>query len=140
MTASHVTHRQHKTPQRVKVQNIVLWITQVLAGAVFLVAGAAKLYAVPAMVAIFDRLGLGEWLLHVTGAIEFGSAVLLFMPTFATVGAVLLACTTIGAIAVHFAVIGGSPVPAIILLGCCLFIAWGRRGELSYWRRPGRAH
>jgi putative oxidoreductase len=139
--APHLTYLRQQARRRARTRNIALWMVQIAAGAAFFVAGAAKLYGVPDMVGIFDRVGLGQWFRHMTGAIEFGSAVLLLYPGFATIGALLLAGTMAGAIAVHLAVIGGSALPAAILLGCCLFIAWGRKGDsVRFRRRAVRAY
>ena len=49
----------------------------------------------PAMVALFDAIGVGQWFRHVTGAIEIVSAVALLTPSFAPFGALLLASTMV---------------------------------------------
>ena len=122
-----------------KVKNIALWVPQVLTAATFLMAGFAKLSGQPMMVETFDKIGLGQWFRYVTGGIEVASAILLLIPRLTPVGAALLVCTMCGAILTHLVLIGGSPVPAMVL-GCfAAIIFWGRRGALKAWlaRRPG---
>jgi len=51
----------------------------------------------------------------IASGIEIISAVLLLTPRLIPVGAVLLVCTMIGAAVTHLAIIGGSPVPPLVL-------------------------
>jgi len=122
-----------------KVKNIALWAPQVLTAAAFLMAGFAKLSGQPMMVDTFDRIGIGQWFRYVTGGIEVASAILLLIPHLTPVGAAILVCTMCGAVLTHLLLIGGSPVPALVL-GCfAAIIFWGRRGALKAWlaRRSG---
>ena len=48
--------------------------------------------------------------------LEVLCAILLLGPKTAAIGATLLAVTMVGAIATHLFIIGGRPVPAIVLL------------------------
>lgn len=64
----------------------------------FLLAGGSKLAGVPAMVALFDAVGVGQWFRYVTGLIEVSSAVALLVPSLAPFGALALVVTMIGAI------------------------------------------
>jgi putative oxidoreductase len=139
--AIQLTYIRNKAGRRTKVLTIVLWIVQMATASAFFVAGAAQLYSISDAVGLSSRVGFGQWFRYVTGAIEFGSAVLLLYPGLAAIGAFLLACTMTAAIAGHVVVIGGSSLPAAILLGCCLFIAWGRQDDsVSFRRRARRAH
>jgi len=106
-----------------KVKNIALWVLQVLTAAAFLMAGFAKLSGQPMMVDTFDKIGIGQWFRYFTGGIEVASAILLLIPRLSPMGAL----------------IGGSPMPALVL-GCfAAIILWGRRGALKAWlaKRPG---
>jgi putative oxidoreductase len=96
--------------------NIMLWILQILAAAMFLLAGGLKLAGVEPMVALFERIGVGQWFRYFTGGLEVICAILLLVPTTVAVSGALLAATMVGAIATHLFVTGGSPVPAIVLL------------------------
>ena len=66
---------------------IALWIVQLALAGMFLLAGGSKLLGVPAMVALFDAIGIGQWFRYVTGLIEVGSAMALLVPSFAVFGA-----------------------------------------------------
>jgi uncharacterized membrane protein YphA (DoxX/SURF4 family) len=113
-----------------------LWLVQVAVAGMFLLAGGLKLTGAPAMVAVFDAIGVGQWFRYVTGSIEVGSALALLVPSLAPFGALLLIPTMAGAIATHLLILGGSPVPATALLAGSLAIAWARRGQLvSAWPR-----
>ena len=113
-----------------KAKNIALWVPQVLTAAAFLMAGFAKLSGQPMMVETFDKIGIGQWFRYVTGGIEVASAILLLIPRLAPVGAAILVCTMIDAVSTHLFVIGGSPVPALVL-GC--LAAVNEVNMVSYW-------
>ncbi len=107
------------------------WTVQVLVAAASLTAGSAKLAGDPSMVAVFDQVGIGQWFRYMTGAVEITGAVLILIPKAAILGAALLACTMAAAVFTHFAVIGGNPLPAAMLLGLNLLVLWLRRDEVS---------
>ena len=109
-----------------KALNIVIWIVQILAAATFLLAGGSKLAGVEPMVAMFDKIGLGQWFRYLTGGLEVTGAILLLIPATGTLGGALLAVTMVGAIATHLFVLGGSAVPAIILLVVVVTVTWYR--------------
>ena len=122
---------QSLTIHRSRSGRIALWSLQVALAALFLSAGGSKLAGAPAMVALFDAIGIGQWFRVVTGLIEVLSAVALLVPGLAPFGALLLVCTMVGAITTHLFVVGGSPaLPGLLLLGA-LVVAWARRDQLS---------
>jgi hypothetical protein len=110
---------------------VALWLTQIAVAAMFLFAGGLKLAGAPAMVALFDAIGIGQWFRYVTGSIEVVSAVALLVPAAAALGALLLIPTMVGAVFTHLFIVGGSPVPATVLLIGALAIAWVRRDQLG---------
>lgn len=110
-----------------KAMNVVLWILQILGAAMFLMAGVSKLTGNEQMVGMFDVIGIGQWFRYLTGGIEVLSAILLLIPRFSGIGALLLIPTMIGAILTHLFIVGGSPVVPIILLIVMAIIAYGRR-------------
>ncbi len=96
----------------------------------FLLAGGSKLLGVPAMVALFDAIGIGQWFRYVTGLIEVGSAIALLVPSVAVFGALALVATMVGAIVTHLFIVGGSPaMPVILLLGSAA-VVWIRRHQV----------
>ena len=114
---------------RSRAGTIALWIVQVATAAMFLFVGSLKLAGVPAMVATFDAIGVGQWFRYVTGTIEVVSAILLLIPSLAFFGALLLVPTMVGAVLTHLIIVGGNPAPAIVLLAASAGIAWTRRNE-----------
>jgi uncharacterized membrane protein YphA (DoxX/SURF4 family) len=116
---------------RGRVALVALWLTQIGLAAMFMLAGGLKLSGVPAMVGLFDAIGIGQWFRYVTGSIEVVSAVALLVPAWAPFGALLLIPTMVGAVVTHLFVVGGSAVPATVLLIGSLAIAWARRDQLA---------
>ena len=113
------------TPPRWR--NWTLWGLQGLLAVAFLAAGGQKLLATEPMVAMFAEIGLGQGFRWITGLLEVAAAVLLVIPGLAFWGAALVACIMVGAVVTHLAVIGGSAVPALVLLAIAAVVAWGRR-------------
>ena len=110
---------------------IALWVVQIALAGMFLLAGGSKLLGAPAMVGLFDAIGIGQWFRYLTGLIEVGSALALLVPSFAVFGALVLVATMVGAIAVHLFIVGSSPaLPAILLLGSA-GVTWARRHQLG---------
>ena len=62
-----------------------------------------------------------------TGSLEVLGAVLLVIPRLSGLGALLLIGVMLSGVATHLFVVGGSPLPAIILSIVTGVIAWGRR-------------
>ena len=58
---------------RGRVARVALLLTQVGLAAMFMFVGGLKLTGAPQLVALFDAIGIGQWLRYVTGSIELGS-------------------------------------------------------------------
>ena len=128
----------HQTPtvHRGRAGVIALWITQIALAAMFLWVGGLKLTGAPPLVALFEAIGAGQWLRYVTGSIEVVSGLALLVPSLAAFGALLLVPTMVCAVATHLFIVGGSPVPATVLLIGSVAIAWARRDQLAdVWSR-----
>ena len=107
--------------------NVGLWILQIGAAGMFLMVGFFKLSGDPQMVGLFDAIGLGQWFRYMTGSLEVLGAVLLLIPRLSGLGALLLVGVMLGAVPTHLFVVGGNPLPAMILLIVTGVVAWGRR-------------
>jgi putative oxidoreductase len=116
--------------QRGRASLIALWLTQVALAVMFLMAGGSKLAGVPAMVSLFDALGLGQWFRYVTGVIEVASGIALLVPAAALFGAMLLIPTMLGATAANL-FLGQSPAAPLVLLIVAAAVAWTRRNQLQ---------
>ncbi len=108
-----------------------LLVLKALAALAFIGAGSMKLIGNPDMIAVFDAVGVGQWFRYVTGLIEIGSAVLLFVPGMQLIGAALLGATMVGAILAHLFILGPSFVPALVLLVIVSVIGYAHRPAAS---------
>jgi putative oxidoreductase len=111
-------------------RRIGAWTVQAIVAAAFLAAGSAKLAGVPFMVDLFQQIGLGQWFRVMTGVVEVAGAVALLIPGLASIGALWLGGTMVGAVATHLFVLHTSPVPAIVLGLLNALIVYLRRDEL----------
>src|SRR3954462_2441841 len=130
---SHVTSPALQTvhADHSRIGLIALWAVQFALAGMFLLAGGSKLAGGPAMMALFDGIGIGQWSRYVPGLIEVGSAVALLVPSIAPFGAVALVATMSGAILTHLFVVGGSPIVPVVLLIGSLTGAWVRRNQIA---------
>lgn len=114
-----------------KFRTYGLWTIKILAGLAFLAVGLAKLSGAEMMVQVFDAVGLGQWLRYVTGLIEVGAAIALFIPGLQAYAASLLTATMVGAVLSHLLILGtGTMAPAVLLLILSAIIAWSHRDQL----------
>jgi putative oxidoreductase len=107
-----------------KGTTIALWVLRIVLGLAFLAAGASKLTGAPAMVAMFAKIGFGQWFRILTGLLEVAGAIGLFVPRFAVYAASMLGVVMVGAIGFHLTILGGNPAPPIVLLLLATLIVW----------------
>ena len=107
-----------------KGRTVGLWVLRGLLAAAFLAAGGAKLAGVPAMVEMFEKVGVGQWFRIVTGLLEVTGGILLLIPRLTFYGAALLLTVMVGAVTAHLTVLGGNSAPAMILLVLNAVTAW----------------
>jgi len=117
----------HQAPVSGKGRLITVWTLSGLTALAFLAAGGAKLAGAPAMVAVFEAVGIGQWFRYLTGALEVVGAIGLLLPKYAFYAATLLTIVMVGAVLTHIALLGGSPLPAAVLLILSATIAWLRK-------------
>jgi len=131
LSSTSITASQSPAIPRGWVALVALWLTQIALAAMFLFTGGLKLAGAPEMVGLFDAIGIGQWFRYVTGSIEVVSAVALLVPSWAAFGALLLVPTMAGAVLTHLFIVGGSAVPATVLLTGSLVVAWIRRDQVA---------
>lgn len=119
--------QSNATNKKLRYFSLVL---RLFAAVVFLAAGGAKLIVNPMMVDIFQNIGIGQWFRVVTGLVEVSLAIALLIPRLTGLAGLLLAITMFFAILTHLFVIGGNPLPALILLLITLSIAWLNRTSI----------
>lgn len=113
-----------------KVKKYGLLALKIVVALAFLGAGLAKLSGVQMMVDTFEAIGVGQWFRYLTGLIEVGSAILLFIAGRQAIGAGLLVCTMIGAVLAHVLILGPSAVPAVILGALAAIILYVHRNDI----------
>ena len=122
-----------------KGRTVGLSVLRVLLAAAFLAAGGAKLAGAPAMVELFQKVGVGQWFRIVTGLLEVGGGILLLIPRLTFYGAVLLLLVMVGAVTAHLTVLGGNPAPPLILLVLNAVTAWLTRDTWVSDATPAKA-
>ena len=121
---------ENTTVPRGRGATIVLWVAQIALAAMFLAAGGSKLAGAPAMVDLFVAIGFGQWFRYVTGVVEIIAAVALLIPSAASLGAVLLVATMLGAVIANLS-LGQSPTVPLVLGIVAAAVAWTRRNQLQ---------
>ena len=117
-----------------RARTVALWATQIVVAGMFLFSGGLKLTGAAAMVGLFDAIGIGQWFRYLTGSIEVVAALSLLTPRLALFGALLAIPTMLGAVVTHLFIVGGSPIPAIVLLAGSIAIAWVCRHQFTEWK------
>jgi uncharacterized membrane protein YphA (DoxX/SURF4 family) len=89
-------------------------------------------------IAIFNRIGLGQWLRVITGVIEIGAGALYVFPATCRVAASLLSLTMVGAIVAHVTVLndpGSSIMPAAALVATVAIALRESDQAFDEWRK-----
>lgn len=105
----------------------IFWGIRIFLALIFASAGIAKLVGVPQMVQVFDAISAGQWFRYLTGSVEILGALLLVVPATGFAGSLLLLATMVGAIFTHLLLIGGNPMPAMVLGLLSAVVAWRLR-------------
>jgi putative oxidoreductase len=119
-----LSRRIEMATEQNKGRMITLWILRVVVGLAFLAAGGSKLAGAPAMVAMFAKIGFGQWFRILTGLLEVTAAIGVFIPRYTLYAAATLAVVMASAIGFHLTILGGNPLPAMVLLLLTSLIAW----------------
>jgi putative oxidoreductase len=106
---------------------ITLWVLSGFAGLLFIGVGGAKLAGAAAMVDLFAKVGLGQWLRYFTGLLEVAAGLGLLISRFAFYAAVLLAVVMAGAFIAHVTLLGTSPAGPVVLFVLTGIIAYLRK-------------
>ena len=108
-----------------QIIKMALWL---VLGGMFIVAGGAKLIGEHSQVEHFAQWGYPGWFLYVTGLIEVGGGICLFIPKMQFYGIVVLSVTMVGAALTHLRAheMNAFPIP-VVLLCLLLLLAWTMR-------------
>jgi putative oxidoreductase len=108
-----------------KIIKTALWI---VLGGMFIMAGGAKLMGNHSQVEHFAQWGYPLWFLYLTGIIEVGGGICLFIPKVQFYGIVVLSITMVGAALTHLRAGEMSVFPVPVVLLCLLaMLAWTMR-------------
>jgi putative oxidoreductase len=117
--------------QLASMQAGVLWLATLALAAVFFWTGARKVLGLGGWVAGFTRWGYPAWFRVLIGVVEVSSAVLLLVPRLATLGALGIAVTMVGALGTLLLHGARSVATPLACLGLALVIGWARRREFA---------
>ena len=92
------------------------WLLKIFLAVLFLVTGGAKLVGLPALIDVFERVGLGQWFRYLTALLELGGAALLLWPSTTAFGALLLALVSVGAFLAQLLGLGAPTGVALALV------------------------
>jgi putative oxidoreductase len=118
------------TTRRVRPGAVVLWVTQVVLAAMFVMASLPKLTGDPVMVELFDAVGAGQWLRYVVGVLELAGAIGLLVPRVCGLAALGLTMLLVGATLTNIVALGASPAIPLGYLLVAAVIAWFRRESI----------
>ena len=118
------------TPRRVRPGAVVLWVTQVVLAAMFVMASLPKLTGDPVMVELFDAVGAGQWLRYVVGVLELAGAIGLLVARLCGLAALGLTMLLVGATLTNIVALGASPAIPLGYLLVAAVIAWFRRESI----------
>jgi putative oxidoreductase len=127
------------------VKSNVAYALQIVAGGLFVAAGAAKLAGADIMVQEFDLVGLGQSARILVGLIEIIGGLCLVVPRAGVLGATLVACTVVGFLSAAYGVSSASrpsPTsgPLLIYESSQTPAEWTRRGDGQASRQAVRAN
>lgn len=107
------------------MKRVMIIVLAVLLGIFFIAAGGAKFMGSQSQVEHFAQWGYPLWFAYLTGIIEVGGGLCLFIPKTQWHGIVVLSMTMVGAALTHLKAgeIGAVPVP-LVFLGLLLLLAW----------------
>ena len=103
---------------------LAAWLPRVAVALVFLSVGSEKFGAHGPWIRIFARIGIGDWFRYLTGTLQVGGALLLFVPPLVRVGAIVLGCTMVGAIVTNIFILdtGLAAIIPSALLAAVIFV------------------
>ncbi len=76
-----------------KTRLTITWILRVLLGVIFLGIGIEKLTGTMGTIPFFNAIGWGQWFRYASGALDTAGAVLIFVPRWTSLGALIITCT-----------------------------------------------
>ena len=123
-----------RTPAQGRGMLAFVWAYRILVALMFLAAAGMKLTGQPMMVAEFQQLGLGQWFRYFTGSLELIGAVLVLLPRFTSLGALLLLLVDVGAFIAQVTVLHMGWIHTIVTGLILAGLIWVQRRTLAQRR------
>lgn len=140
--AAHTVAARPEGARPSRRAHLTVRVLQIVLALFYGIASAPKLIAHSSAVESFDAIGLGDWFMYITGALELAGAIALVIPILSGVSALALIGLMIGALITQLTVFDGqNALMPVVLIVPLAAIAWIRRshtGELVA-RVRGRA-
>ena len=76
-----------------KTRLMITWILRPLLGVIFLGIGIEKLSGTMGTIPFFNAIGWGQWFRYASGALDMAGALLIFVPRWTSLGALIITCT-----------------------------------------------
>jgi hypothetical protein len=105
---------------------------RIIVALLFVFIGASKFADRGEWIAIFAKIGFGQWFRYFTGTMQIAGGLLVLIPKTFAVGILMIGCTLLGAMAAWIFFLG-QPITAIMpgaLLMGLLFVGGEELGEL----------
>jgi uncharacterized membrane protein YphA (DoxX/SURF4 family) len=107
-----------------KGRKIAIWILKVFLGILFLTIGSAKLTGTLETTWLFAAIGWGQWFRYFTGILDLVGAVLLFVPRWTCLGALVLVCTVGTAALIYLFLLHHNPMVPLAFTLLAATLAW----------------
>lgn len=110
----------------------LIWAVTAVLALIFAGAGFPKVGSMDMVLTSFEKWGYPEWFHYIVGGLEFVGAILLLIPSTATLSALVLCGIMVGAFVTHATATPAEltmlPVNVVLFVGLA-YVAWARAGE-----------
>jgi putative oxidoreductase len=114
-----------------KARRTITWVLRVLLGVIFLGIGIEKLTGTMGTIPFFDAIGWGQWFRYASGVLDMAGALLIFVPRWTALGALIITFTVgLGTFLCFTKALYNPTFPLVmtLLAGTLVCLAW-RRSE-----------
>ncbi len=120
----------HTEPSTSRATGIAIWVLRVIVGGLFLFAAYMKLSGQQMMIDEFGTVGLGQWFRYFTGLLELAGGILVLIPAWSLIGALIVLVVDIGAFFAQVFVIRMDFIHTIVIGAVILVLIYLQRGSL----------
>jgi putative oxidoreductase len=120
----------HTEPSAGGITGIAIWILRILVAGLFLFAAYMKLSGQQMMIDEFNTVGLGQWFRYFTGLLELAGGILVLIPAWSVIGALIVLVVDIGAFFAQVFVIRMDFIHTIVIGAVILLLIYLQRDAL----------